>query len=375
MSVRVAEPESGGTETFSHPQEAVYYDGLSSRRRSVAIRLSDACEIVEDGSEVAVWPYPDIRRADGRPGLLRVMSLTAPPLARLEIRDAEAATQLAARCALLDKGTAGARGALQIVGWSVAALVSIILVVLYGVPLAADRLTPLVPHAMEARLGDIVDRQVRVIFSGKACENSAGKAAFDKLMDELRRASNIEGQASASVVSNDMANAVALPGGRIYLFEGLLAKAENVDEVAGVLAHELGHVKNRDGLRNLIYNGGTSFLFGLLFGDVTGSGAIIFVSRELLQASHSREAERTADDTAIAVMRNLGRSPKPMGEFLLRMTGKEKNKTLSMLSSHPVSEERLERMSKGDTPSSAPPLLSDEEWRALKDICKADGKI
>jgi len=76
---------------------------------------------------------------------------------------------------------------------------------------------------------------------------------------------------------------------------GLLAKAENADEIAGILAHELGHLRHRDGTRNLIYNGGTSFLIGLLFGDITGSGALIFASRSLVTASYSREAEQNAD--------------------------------------------------------------------------------
>ena len=41
----------------------------------------------------------------------------------------------------------------------------------------------------------------------------------------------------------------ALPGGKVYLFSGLLARAENADEIAGVLAHELGHLRHRDGTR------------------------------------------------------------------------------------------------------------------------------
>ena len=154
----------------------------------------------------------------------------------------------------------------------------------------------------------------------------------------------------------------------------MLNRAQNVDELAGVLAHELGHVKNRDGLRNMIYNGGTSFLIGLLFGDVTGSSAIIFASREMIQASHSRDAERSADQMTIDIMRKLGRSPKPMGEFLLRVTGKEKGKGLALMSSHPLSEDRLARMSQQDTAPSGQPLLTDGEWTALKAICKQPSK-
>ena len=82
-------------------------------------------------------------------------------------------------------------------------------------------------------------------------------------------------------------------------------------------------MKNRDGLRNLIYNGGTSFLIGLLFGDVTGSSAIIFASRDVPGLAFARCRTQRRPD-AIEVMRKLGRSPKPMGEFLLRVTGKER---------------------------------------------------
>ncbi len=336
--------------------------------------LPTACEILDGEDVIAAWPYADIRRADGPAGTLRTMCVSAPLLARLEIRDPALAADLERRCPSLDADLPGAKGVAVIVGWSVAALVSIVLMVLFVVPLAADRLTPLIPYAVEKRIGEVADKQVKVIFDGKQCENPAGMAAFRKLVDMLRQAGDVDATADAAVISNEIANAIALPGGKIYVFEGLLAKAENVDELAGVLAHELGHVKNRDGLRNLIYNGGTSFLIGLLFGDVTGSSAIIFASRELFQASHSREAERTADQTTIDVMRKLGRSPKPMGEFLLRVTGKEKGKGLALISSHPLSEDRLARMSQQDSSPTAPPLLTAEEWAALKAICKSPTK-
>ena len=74
-------------------------------------------------------------------------------------------------------------------------------------------------------------------------------------------------------------NAIALPGGKIYLFDGLLQKAASPDEIAGIIAHELGHAHHRHNMRTLIYNGGTSFLIGLLLGDITGGSAVIFATR------------------------------------------------------------------------------------------------
>ena len=107
----------------------------------------------------------------------------------------------------------------------------------------------------------------------------------------LRDAAGLDPSVQSAVLATPIPNAFALPGGKLYLFSGLLAKAENPDEIAGILAHEIGHLKHRDSTRNLIYNGGTSFLIGLLFGDITGSGALIFASRSLVTASYSREAE------------------------------------------------------------------------------------
>src|SRR5213080_870559 len=120
-----------------------YFDGTSSRRHAVTLGLRDQLEIRQDEQTLAVWSYADVRRADAPNHTLRISCVTAPALARLEIRDAALAAALIARCTRLDEDAPGRRGVAVIVGWSLAATISIILVVLFGVPLAADRLTPL----------------------------------------------------------------------------------------------------------------------------------------------------------------------------------------------------------------------------------------
>jgi len=185
------------------------------------------------------------------------------------------ATELVSRCAKLDENTPGRRGVAVIVGWSLAAAVSIVAVVLFGLPLIADRLTPLVPEAFERRLGDVADSQIKKIFDAKVCENAAGQKAFVKLVTSIRESAGLDTSVQSDVLSSPIPNAFALPGGKVYLFDGLLAKADNADEIAGVLAHELGHLKHRDSMRGLIRDGSTSFLIGLLFGDITGSSALI----------------------------------------------------------------------------------------------------
>ena len=358
-----------------HAATATFFDGKSNRRRAVSLSLGDQLEIAGDEGALAAWSYDDIRRADSPSGILRVTCLTAPALARLEIRDPTVAAELVSRCTKIDEHLLGRRGVATIIGWSLAATVSIIAVILFGVPLAADRLTPLVPQAFERRLGEAADAQVKTVFTGRICDNAPGQAAFIKLVNAVREAAGLDASVQSAVLSNPTANAFALPGGKVYLFEGLLAKAQNPDEIAGILAHELGHLKHRDGTRNLIYNGGTSFLVGLLFGDITGSGALIFGSRSLLSASYSREAEQNADTFSIDVMHRLGRSPKPMGELMFRVTGKEGDRSLSILASHPLTEHRLARMSKEARPVTGPPLLTAAEWSSLKVICSPGTKL
>lgn len=359
-------PSAGG--------RAIYFDGMSSQRRAVTLRFADRLEIRDGDQVLAAWAYPDIRRADSASGMLRASCLTAAALARLEIRDAAVAADLVSRSTGIDDNTPGRRGVAAIVGWSLAAAVSILAVVLVGVPLAAERLTPLVPASFERRLGAVADSQIKAVFDAKACDNAAGQQAFTKLVTAIREAADLDTSVQSDVLSTSVPNAFALPGGKVYLFNGLLAKAENADEIAGVLAHELGHLKHRDNMRGLIHNGGTSFLIGLLFGDITGSSVLIFASRSLVTNSYTREAEQDADSFSIGVMHRLGRPTKPMGELLVRVTGKEA-KGLSIISSHPLSEDRLARMTGEDRPASSPPLLTPEEWRALKMICETDGKI
>jgi Zn-dependent protease with chaperone function len=355
------------------PGSAVFFDGNSSRRRTVSLVLGEALEIREDGTASVFWAYDGVRQADSPSGMLRVNCLSAPPLARLDIRDVGLAAALTARCQRLHESRLDGRATLKIVGWSLAAVISLVLVVMFAIPFAADRLAPMVPQALERRLGDAAAAQIKAIFGGKSCHAADGQKAFDKLVGTLREAAGLDTNVASSVVATPVPNALALPGGQMLLFSGLIDKADNPDEIAGVLAHELGHLKHRDNLRNMIHDGSTSFLIGLLFGDVTGSGAVIFAARTLMSSSYSRDVEQSADTFSIDVMGKLGRPTKPMGELLFRVTGKQGENPLSILASHPLTEDRLKRMSEVQQMSDGPPLLTPQEWTALKAICASKG--
>jgi predicted Zn-dependent protease len=352
---------------MSAESESVYFDGQSNRKRAVTLRLGEALEILEAGIPVARWDYADIRRADGG-GRVRLRLAAADSLARLEIPDAALAEKIIARCGSIDAAE-GKGHVKRVVFWSLAAACSIVLVVALVIPALSSWLAPLVPASAERQLGRAVDNQVRVLFGGKICTSPEGTAAFGKLVEKLRVAGGLDAALDAQIIDSKISNAMALPGGKIYLFRGMIEDARDADEIAGVLAHELGHVRNRDGLRRLIQMGSTSFLIGLLFGDVTGSGAVLIVARSLFDASYSRDNETDADTFSIEIMQKLGRSPSAMGELLVRITKKHESGP-TIFSTHPLSEDRLSRMRAEKRSFTGPELLTAQEWQALKDACK-----
>lgn len=363
-----SEPMEGRMEEAG--TNATFLDGTSNRRRDVTVRAALDLEIAESGQIIARWPWDTIRRADKAHGALRFRSTQGPDLARLDVTDPAFARTIEAYCPNLgNSGVIGRTSTARIVLWSIAAAFSLLLVGLYGVPYAADKLAPLLPQSFDDRLGDVVDGQVRTIFGNRTCEAPDGVKAYQKLVSKLAEAGALKAPLKAAVLDSGVKNAVALPGGKVYFFKGLLQQAKSPDEVAGVLAHELGHVHHRDSMRKLLQAGGTSFLLGLLFGDVTGAGAVIIATRTLLDKSYSREAEYRADGYAIETMRKLGRSAAPMGELLVRITGANGKSRFTILASHPFSGARLERMKKAMAVHTGEPLLSAAEWEALKAIC------
>lgn len=358
-------PPSGGP--------AIFWDGATARRRLVTLRLGvGGLEIIEDDVRVAAWPYADLRRRDG--GLAtRIGCISAPELARLEIADPGLVAAIERQAPDIDAADPRrSRLRLKIVLGSLAVAVSLVATSWILLPYLADRLVPLIPESFEQRLGAAGDNQVRSLFGAETCSRADGAAALDALSARLAGAAGLPGPVRIAVLRSPVKNAVTLPGGRIYLFDGLLQIARDPDEIAGVLAHEIGHVRARDGLRTMIQAGGSSYLLGLLFGDVAGSSAVIFATRLLVDGAHSREAERAADRESARIMTTLGRPAAPMAAFLLRVTGAGTGKEISLLLTHPLSEERLAalRALDGDRPVTGPVLLDGDQWQALRGICR-----
>jgi Zn-dependent protease with chaperone function len=170
------------------------------------------------------------------------------------------------------------------------------------------------------------------------------------------------------VVRRSEANAIALPGSRIYVFQGLIDKAQNADELAGVIAHEIGHVANRDGTKAALQAAGLSFLFGMLLGDFVGGGAVVVAAKTVMQSSYTRDVEAAADAYGAALMNKAGGNARALGTILARIGGATEP-GMKILMDHPDTKARVAAINAIAAPRPGPPLLDGAEWAALKKIC------
>ena len=359
----------------------IYFDGQTSIRHDVGVTLgASSLEIAgRDGKLLAQWPYDQIEGMAAPDSVLRIGRRGSAALERLEISDPQFAAAVDERALLVDRtGLRQRRARLRVIGWSVAATASLVLVAWLGVPAIAERLAPLLPAGIERKLGDAVDLQLRALLDnrhlgagfecGSQDSEKPGRAALDKLMQRLEAAAALPLSVRSHVVRRSEANAMALPGGQIYVFRGLIAKADTADEVAGVIAHELGHVAHRDGSKAVLQAGGLSFLFGMLLGDFGGGGAVVFAAKSVLQSSYSREAEAAADAYGTALMNKAGVDARALATMLDKIGGATEP-GMTILLDHPETKARIAAINRLAAERPTAPILDSGEWAALKRIC------
>lgn len=249
-----------------------------------------------------------------------------------------------------------------------AAFTAISAVVLAVVLKAPDLIAPFVPASFEQKLGDAMVGDM----GGRICNGPGGQAALDRLVRRIEP--NPEGL-NIRVINVAMVNAVALPGGNIFVFKGLLNEAKSPDEVAGVIGHEIGHVRNRDVMQALLRQTGLSLVLGGVGGNAGG-----YVNA-LVSATYSREAEARADSYAIKALKGGSVSPAGTAGFFTRLAADEAKlgrgqAALGYLSSHPLSQSRekafLNSRVKG---ASYSPAISADEWTSLTRICSSDKNV
>lgn len=325
-----------------------YFDGRTSRRHAVRLKAApDGVEVLGEG-----W-----QRREGLAGIRVSEPIGAAPRtlsfadgSYCEVPQGADLDALLAAVGHRDAAVARWQSSWRIAVLALAA-VAMVLAAAYrwGLPWAATALAPKVPREAVQTLSSnvlaVLDRQAlapsrlpearRRQLESEFQKLAAGDPALGPVRLVLRHAGPLG------------ANAFALPDGRVVLFDELVDIADSDSEVMAVLGHELGHVRYRHGLRQLIQSSVVAVVVAGYLGDV--STLLSGLSTLLLESSYSREFELEADAYGARLLRRDGYSPELLATMLEKIERAHARKAgetqgESLFSSHPDTAERIRRL-------------------------------
>lgn len=337
---------------------ARYADGRSARIHRIEVRLDAQFLRLHDrdGAPVAAWPCAQVRQVSSGAEEV-VLGLAGGSDERLTIRRADL-PEAFGRFVPLKRS----RDRLP---WMVLALSLPVLVGLYVLlPFAVRPIAALVPVEWEAGFGRSIAQSFDSGLGG--CPDGEGQRALEKLTGRIAAASAMA-LPEIRVLRHEDPNAVALPGGHVRLFSGFIAFARTPEEIAGVLAHELAHVRLRHVTQKMVRSAGLGLVVSMLTGDASGlaAGAL----HALVGLSYSRGDEAEADREGLAMLHAAGISGAGMESFFRRMAEREGTGGWSFLSTHPDSATRGRAGSGAGAATGA--AMSAEEFAAVKAMCAA----
>lgn len=352
--------------------DAQFFDGETARDHLVSVELVPEGLVIE-GLDISrrVWsPTGLVAITPIRPGYPARLGHDAAPGARLVITQEAFTRELVARAPYLAGGF-NVRKA----GRLTAIIAACVLLTVGGLYLilsyAPQTIAFVLPESWRSSLGDQVE--ATLASGGRLCATSKNNATLQALNKRLAEGDPQAPPFELKVYDIDIVNAFALPGDRIVVTRKLIDTAETPEEVAGVLAHEMGHVYYRHAEAQLVRALGIDLLANLASG-----GTISGVAGFLAILRFSRDAEREADDFALAELTKSAIDPLGLKRFFERIMKLEGDTGSSggffgtvsdLMSTHPVTQLRIDAIKplpEGIVPR---PVLSDPDWASLKKVC------
>jgi len=228
--------------------------------------------------------------------------------------------------------------------------------------LAPHWIAPHVPMSWERNVGGAMVGD----FGKLRCRDAKGQRALEALVERVAPGATT-GPNAIKVAALDvpMFNAAALPGGYIVVFKPAITETDP-EALAGVLAHEVAHVRRRHVTEALLRELGIGALIRLFAGNL-GANA-----EQIVALSYTRDNEAQADADAIVMLRRANISPKPTAALFQRLAKEAPAFSAQFLQSHPASGMRALNFARSFDPHARyQPALSREQGDALFDICRA----
>jgi beta-barrel assembly-enhancing protease len=208
-----------------------------------------------------------------------------------------------------------------------------------------DAVIARMPTSIDTQIGQQVHQQLAasggILKDGPAVD--AVRATSERLLAHLP---NRDFPFRFEVVNDASVNAFAAPGGLVVVHTGLLAKATSVDQLAGVLAHEITHVTRRHSLRQMVFDLGLTTSLRWLFGVPDGVAVTLAgTAANLSGLKFSREQETEADSGGVELLQKARLPTSGLRSFIAELAG-EPGGIPAFLSTHPADEERSAMLEK-----------------------------
>ena len=223
--------------------------------------------------------------------------------------------------------------------WLVGGMLLLALVYYLVLGVTADLAVAKIPIKAEVWLGE------HFVDSFEANEDEALRRRLQRLLDNLPADSPLHQYTfTVQLVKNEEVNALALPGGHIVVFSGLVEQAESENELAMVLAHELGHFAHRDHLKRLGRGLGLTVAAMLVFGEDSAISRLVSNLFLVTESSYSRQQESDADRFGLELLVNSFGHAGGATDFFARVGKKAGRRAPYLLASHPHPEDRVEEL-------------------------------
>lgn len=302
----------------SPPVNASYFDGRSATAHAVTLTLENGILAVSGASISRNEPITALRVSEPMGAAPRLISFADG--AHCEVRDHHGMARMLAASGYQDGLVVRLQNRWR---WAIAAIAMTLAVVFagyhWGLPAVSEWLAYRTPDAVLARMGKgTLDALDRIAFAPTKLPDSRQQElrdAFSRLMapDDVKPRYLLHFRDGGGVG----ANAMALPDGTIIITDQLIKLAGHDEEILAVLAHELGHIQRRHGLRMLIQGSIVAFVVSFYMGDVSSAAAGL--PTLLLQARYSRNHEREADQFGAAMLKANGMSPRRLADMLAKL--------------------------------------------------------
>lgn len=221
----------------------------------------------------------------------------------------------------------------------------------------------------EEKLGNLLKELVVDRYT--LLEDNAADSAIQRIKDRLLASlDSTPYRYEIKVIRSNDINAFTIAGGNIYVFSGLLEAADSPEEVAAVLAHEIGHVEKRHVVTKLINEMSITAIVSILSGG--DPSVVAEVLQSMVGNKFNRQQEMEADKFALRLLEDSNIPPKALARFFERLKDKDLdyNENLEILMTHPHSNKRIEQARTYKTRNNFKAEPFDIDWQRVQQSVK-----